>query len=258
MSNDIGFSPISVAIKSNKLSKTKLHEIVPSSKIIENCKKVSIYEKDTLGLDRSNQSIGLPPSYIHACEAVSHAEQLDDVKNSYGLAIVEYIANQFELVVQLMKPSVMTLLTNPSHVFTYDYISSFGFDSVYVPNDESLFRSENIIENIECPFNVVSKNSLLNGQIPEETDLLMADAIELSSHLDIDIVPKIYASMKQGSVILLYNINDYYAYYANNDEFDENKPDHPIYDINQSIKNLDNCYYYHIGTSEGITVIIKK
>ena len=163
MSNYIGFSPISVAIKSNKLSKTKLHEIVPSSKIIENCKKVSMYEKDTLGLDRSNQSIGLPPSAIHTCEALSHAEQLDYPKNSYGLAIAEYIVGQIELVIQLMKPSVLTILSNPSHVFTYDYISSFGFDSVYVPNDESLFRSENIIENIECPFNVVSKNSLLNG-----------------------------------------------------------------------------------------------
>lgn len=258
MSNDIGFSPISVAIKSNKLSSTKLHEVVPSSKIIENCKKVLTYERDTLGLDRSNQSIGLPPSFIHSYEAISRAEEMDNPKNSYALAIIEYITIQFELVVQLMKPSIVTLLSNPSHILTYDYVSSLGFDTVYVPNDELLFRSENIIENEECPFNVVSKNSLLNGEIPEGTDLVMADAIELASYLDIDIIPKIYSSMKQGSVIVLININDFYSYYANNDEFDEDKPDHPIYDINQSIKNLDNCYYYHIGTSEGITVIIKK
>jgi len=258
MSNDTGFSPISVAIKSNKLSKTKFEEVVTTNGAIENCKKILQYEKDTLNLDRSNQSIGLPPSLIHAYEAVSFAEQMDDKKNSYAVAMIEYMAAQVEMIISLLKPSVITFFSNPSHVFTYDYINSFNLEKVYVPNDEYLFRSENIIENAECPFDVVSKNSLIDGEIPEETELLIADVTDISSHLDIDIISKMYSSMKNGSAILLFNNNDFYSYYANNDEFSELKLDHPFYDVNESIKNLQNCYYYHIGTSAGITVIIKK
>lgn len=258
MSNDTGFSAIAVGIKSNKLSKTIFHEVVGINKLIENCQKILDYEKNTLNADRSNQSIGLPPSLIHAYEAVSYADQIEDPKNSYAAAVTEYMVGQVELIFQLLKPSVVVLFTNPTHSFTYSYISSFNFEAVYVPNDEYLFRSENILEQQECPFNVVSKLSLINGEIPNDTDLLVADVTDLSSYVDMSILENIYENMKSGSAILLYNNNDFYTYYANNDEFSEDKMDHPIFDINQSIKNLPNCNYYHIGSTAGVTIIIKK
>lgn len=258
MPDDIGFSPISVAIKANKLSKTKFHEIVPTSEAVERCRKIFDYEKNTLQLDRSNQSIGLPPSLIHTHEAISYAAQIDNMKNSYAVAALESQINNMEMLIRLMKPSILTLFTNSCHVWTYEYLNSFGFTKVYLPNDENLFRLENILEMQECPFDVYSKQSVIDGNIPQGTDMLIAEATEICSYLDLDIVDNIINGMKSGSVIVLYNINDHFSYYANNDEFDESKNDHPIFDINESIKNNNNCYCYHVGMTSGFSVIIKK
>lgn len=258
MSNDIGFSPISVAIKSNKLSKSKLHEMMPSEEIANRCKIVFEYEKNTLSLDRSNQAIGLPPSFLHSHEVISYATQIENPKNSYALTAIESQGNNIEMIFNLIKPSVLTIFSYPAHVWSYDYLNSFGFTKVYVPNDENLFRAENLLEMQECPFEVLDKQSLLQGQIPEETDLLYADASDLASNLNIDILENLFNNMKSGSAIILVNINDHFSYYANGDEFDENKMDHPHFDINEAIKRLDNCYYYHVGTTSGFTLILKK
>lgn len=258
MSNDIGFSPISVAIKANKLSKSKFHEMMPSQEVAERCRKVFEYEKNDLSLDRSNQAIGLPPSFLHAHELISYSSQLAQPKNSYALSILESQANSVEMIFTLMKPSVITIFTNQVHAWSYDYLNSFGFTKVYVPNDENLFRLENILEMQECPFQVLNKEALLNGEVPADTDVLYADAVELASYVDVNILRNLFTNMKSGSVVLLTNINDFFSYYANNEEFDENKMDHPLFDIIETIRTLDNCYVYHIGTTSGFCVIIKK
>jgi len=258
MSSDIGFSPISVAIKANKLSKSKFHEMMPSQEVADRCKKIFEYEKDDLSLDRSNQAIGLPPSFLHSHEVISYSSQLAEPKNSYALAAIESQANNIEMILTLMKPSVITIFSNPVHTWSYDYLNSFGFTKVYVPNDENLFRAENILEMQECPFEVVDKETLLNGEVPVDTDVLYADATDLASYVDIDILRNLFTSMKSGSIIILININDHFSYYANGEEFNEEKMDHPHFDINETIRTLDNCYYYHVGTTSGFCVIIKK
>lgn len=258
MSSDIGFSPISVAIKANKLSKTKIQNLVSTEDIINRSQVIFDYEKNTLNLDRSNQAIGLPPSFIHSHELLSYSSELDNPKNAYAVAAIESQANNIEMLMMLMKPSVVTIFSNPVHVWSYEYLNSFGFTKVYVPNDENLFRAENLLEMQECPFEVIDKEILLDGHLPEDTDLLYMDATDVASYLDIDILRNLLNEMKSGAVAVLININDHFSYYANGEEFDENKMDHPHFDIFETIRTIDNCYAYHVGTTSGFCVIIKK
>jgi len=255
---EIGYSPISTIIKGNKLSNTIYQQVVSYSDITDRSKAILDYEKDTLSLDRSNQSIGLPPSVLHAYELLSLASQFDEKQNSYALAGMQYMAGQVEMVISLYKPKNVLWMNLPAHGLPREYINQFNFENFYVVNDEQLFRDEHVIENSETPFTVLEEADILSGVFPSTIDLIIMDTVSFSSLFDLSALEKIYENLAVGGVILLYNNNDYITYYANNDEFEEEKPYHPIYDVNQQIKTLNNALVYHISTTAGITVIIKN
>lgn len=258
MSSDIGNSPISMAVKAVKLSKSQYQLSFSLDKLIEANKKILDYEVNELEMDRSVQSIGVYPSDLHSYELISYGSLYENKEETYLLGISTFQVIEVEMVIKLLKPKSLLYYDNPIAGTTTEYIQSLGIEKVYLPNDENLFRSENLILNQEIPFDIVYKSDILQGILPENIDLVIINAINLSMTFDIDVIEKIYNGINSGSVIVLFNNNDFTTYYVNNDEVDEKTTHHPLYDVNEAIMKLEECYVYHIASPAGITVIVKK
>lgn len=258
MSSDIGTNPISMAIKATKLSRSQYQLTHSIDKVVADSKAILDYETNVLNMDRSVQSIGVYPSDLHSYELFTYASLYENKEETYAMGLNTFIILQIEMIIKLCKPKAMLYYDMTLNGCPTEYIQSLGIEKVYVPNDESLFRSENLILKSESPFEVVYKTDILNGILPENVDLIIINAVNLSMTFDLDVIEKIFTAAKPGSAILLYNNNDYTSYYANNSEVDEKTLHHPLYDVHEAVAKLENCYSYHIASPAGITVITKK
>jgi hypothetical protein len=249
---------ISNVVKAVKLSKTLFQDIISQEKMTDYCEKVLSHEVNDLSLDRSIQSIGIRPSNIHQYENfIMYKDLASDSNDSLPYSAAASRAIQFEMVLSLLKPKNILFYTSSFWAFPVDYLEQLSVENVYIPNDEDLYRAENVYLNREISLNVLESSDLDLAIFPEDIDLVCVNGTVVASNLNQDLLLEIYSKLNSGSVIFIDNNNDFLQYYVNGSDTDPVNLSNPLHDLNQAIGLLPNSSVYHIPTMAGFTVIIK-
>jgi hypothetical protein len=252
-------SAASHCVKANKLSKTLFNSLISEPKLRDYCSKVLNYEIEELKLDRNPNSIGAYPSDIHSYESlVTLSNSSNDGTESYPYHVLSARSMQLEMVIMLYKPSSVLFYNAFFWAYPVDYLESLPIQTIYVPNDEDLYRAENIYLNREVGVEVVEKADLDNGIIPDGVEMICVNGVNLSSGFDHSLLSRLFEALPVGGVVFIDNNNDFLQYYINGSDTQVHNPANPIHDINLAIFNLPNSLVYHIPTSIGFTVIIKQ
>lgn len=225
------------------LSQTEFDSIITSEKLKENCS--SVYANEIgLDVDRSVESIGQFPSEFH------NYQLLADGLSEYVTA-VRFGAIQLEMMLKVADPENV-LFTNPSFVnLPHEYITlGFPFNA-YIPNDENLYRAENIYSNTESSLNVLDPLDIQNGDIPTNIDMIVTNGTYLSSNPNQNILSDLYSKLSSGGIILVAISNDYMNLYSR-------KNVHPMVSVHDQMKQLPDATVYHVPTAIGFTVIVKN
>jgi hypothetical protein len=251
--------PISNSLKGNKLSKTLFKNLITESKIKNYCSTVLTHETEDLNLDRGIQSIGVMPSDIHNYENILiYDDSSDNGLESYPYNSVMLRAMQLEMAVMLYKPSSLLFYNASFWSYPVDYLESLPVENVYVPNDEDLYRAENVYLNREVQVNAVEKTDIDAGLLPDGVDMICVNGINLASKFSQDLLPLLFENLPVNGVIFIDNNNDFLQYYFNGSDTKVENLTNPIYDLNAAIANLEGALVYHIPTAIGFTVIIKQ
>lgn len=250
---------ISTSIKANKLSNTLFGNLITQEKIKDYCNLVLSHEVEYLNLDRGVQSIGVLPSDIHNYEnLVVYDNTSNDKTESYPYHAVAARSMQLEMVTMLYRPSSLLFYNASFWAYPVDYLETLPVDTIYVPNDEDLYRAENVYLNREVDVEVVEKSDLDNGIIPNGVDMICINGVNLSSGFDHTLLSKLFEKLPLGGVIFIDNNNDFLQYYVNKSDTKAENLSSPLYDLNLAISSLENALVYHMPTSIGFTVIIKQ
>lgn len=250
---------ISTSIKANKLSNTLFGNLITQEKIKDYCNLVLSHEVEYLNLDRGVQSIGVLPSDIHNYEnLVVYDNTSNDKTESYPYHAVAARSMQLEMVVMLYRPSSLLFYNASFWAYPVDYLETLPVDTIYVPNDEDLYRAENVYLNREVDVEVVEKSDLDNGIIPNGVDMICINGVNLSSGFDHTLLSKLFEELPVGGVIFIDNNNDFLQYYVNKSDTKAENLSNPLYDLNLAISSLENALVYHMPTSIGFTVIVKQ
>lgn len=250
---------ISTSIKANKLSNTLFASLITEEKLKDYCSLVLSYEVNDLNLDRGVQSIGVLPSDIHNYEnLVVYNNTSNDKTESYPYHAVAARSMQLEMAIMLNKPSSLLFYNASFWAYPVDYLESLPVETIYVPNDEDLYRAENVYLNREVGIEVVEKADLDNGIMPNGVDMICINAVNLSGQFDHTLLSKLFEGLPVGGVIFLDNNNDFLSYYLNKSDTKAENLSNPLYDLNIAINSLENALVYHIPTSIGFTIIIKQ
>lgn len=250
---------ISTTIKANKLSNTLFNTLMTQEKIKNYCNLVLNHEIEDLKLDRGVQSIGVMPSDIHNYENfMTYDNTSNDGTESFPYHTVAARAMQMEMAVMLYRPSSLLFYNASFWVYPVDYLENLPVQTIYVPNDEDLYRAENIYLNREVKVEAVEKEDLDNGIIPNGVDMICVNGVNIAGSIDFTLLPKLFEQLPVGGIIFIDNNNDFLQYYLNKSDTKTENYSNPLYDLNNAIKNLTNALVYHMPTSTGFTVIIKN
>jgi|688.fasta_scaffold00336_48 hypothetical protein len=253
---------MSVSIIANDMSKT-IFKSTYEDNISEYCKQVLDYEVESLELSRTRRDIGIYPSDLHSYEIISMAK--DPAKfemiiegRSFPVEVNTFLVGQLEMAIKLAKPSSIVFMSCNFFALPLDYLESLNIENVYIPNDENVYRAENIYLNRECNLNVLNPADLQNGIFPSNVDMFVANATHISMGINPNIIQEMYDHLPVNGVLYIINSNDFMAYYDNVVDISiASVEGHPMYDVNTAIAALDNALVYHIPTGAGFTVIIK-
>jgi hypothetical protein len=250
---------ISTSVKANKLSNTLFNNLITREKIKNYCSLVLDNEVKNLNLDRGVQSIGALPSDIHNYEnLVIYNNSSNDGTESYPYHAVAARSMQLEMAIMLYRPSSVLFCNASFWAYPVDYLESLPVETVYVPNDEDLYRAENVYLNREVGVEVVEKADLDNGIIPDGVEMICVNGVNLSSGFDYSLLSKFFDKLPVGGIIFIDNNNDFLQYYVNGSDTEIQNLTNPINDMNLAIANLPDSLVYHIPTSIGFTIIIKQ
>lgn len=252
-------TPMSNALKGNKLSKTLFKNIITESKIKNYCSQVLDNEVNQLNLDRGVQSVGTMPSDIHNYEnLVIYDKSTIEGTESYPYSAVMLRAMQLEMAVMLYRPSSLLFYNASFWSFPVDYLESLPVDNIYVPNDEDLYRAENVYLNREVDVNVLEKSDIDAGILPSGVDMICINGVNFSSKFSQDLLTLLFEALPVNGIIFIDNNNDFLHFYSNGSDTEFQNLDSPINDLNTAIASLNNALVYHISTAIGFTVIIKQ
>jgi hypothetical protein len=250
---------ISTSIKANKLSNTLFGNLITQEKMKDYCSLVLSHEVEYLNLDRGVQSIGVLPSDIHNYEnLVAYDNTSNDGTESYPYHAVTARSMQLEMAIMLNKPSSLLFYNASFWSYPVDYLESLPVETIYVPNDEDLYRAENVYLNREVDVEVVEKADLDDGIIPNGVDMICINGVNLSSQFDHTLISKFFEKLPVGGVIFIDNNNDFLSYYLNKSDTKAENMSNPLYDLNIAINGLEDALVYHMPTSIGFTIIIKQ
>lgn len=245
-------------LKANAMSKT-LFQSNFEEKIIGYCTEVSKYEIEDLELNRTRQEIGIYPSELHTYELISQIPQALGNEIPYILETNTTSVNQVEMVLKLAKPSCVLFQKANFYTFPVDYLQELGIQTIYIPNDENVFRAENIYLNSECPLEVYDYTLFEDGIIPEGIDMMVLSALHLSMSQNKELLSALYNQLPENGIIYMYNSNDFMSLYDWRDKMSKNlNEEHPFFDIHSAITQLPNALFYHIPTGSGFTIIVKQ
>jgi hypothetical protein len=252
-------SSISNTVKSNKLSKTIFKNLITELKIKDYCSKVINYETQDLLLDRSAQSIGVYPSDIHNYQSIVNRDRTsNNGEESLPYNVASLRAMQLEMAIMLHKPSNLLFYNASFWCYPIDYLESLPVENIFVPNDEDLYRAENVYLKREVNVQVVDESDLDSGIIPEDVDMICINGVNLSANFDQTLLSKLFEKLPVGGIIFIDNNNDFLQYYINGTDTKPENLSNPIYDMNIAIEALPNALVYHMATTVGFTIIIKQ
>lgn len=252
-------TPMSNSLKGNKLSKTLFKNIITESVIKDYCSQVLNHEVNDLNLDRGVQSVGIMPSDIHNYEnIVIYDHSTPDGSESFPYSAVMLRAMQLEMAVMLYKPSSLLFYNASFWSFPVDYLENLPVDNIYVPNDEDLYRAENVYLNREVNLNVVEKADIDAGVLPVGVDMICINGVNFSSRFSQDLLSTLFDALPVNGMIFIDNNNDFLHLYSNGSSTKAENLGNPINDLNIAIANLNNALVYHISTAIGFTIIIKQ
>jgi len=262
MSSPSGLNAISVAMIANDMSKT-IFKNDYQEKTSEYCKQVFEYEVDDLSMDRDRREIGIYPSDLHSYELMGKAPEaiesgLINGARAFAIETNTFLVGQLEMAIKLAKPTSIVFMSCNFFAFPLDYLESLNIENVYIPNDENVYRAENIYLNRECNLNVLDPSDLQNGIFPSNVDMFVANATHISMGINSNAIQEMYDHLPINGVLYIINSNDFMAYYDNVASSDTASAEgHPMYDVTTAISALENALVYHIPTGAGFTVIIK-
>jgi len=225
-------------------SKTKYQKLITDEKLKTRSHQVLEFEK-SINADRSTKSIGRFPSDLHTYEILSR--NLIEM-----LAARRYEAAQIEMIIQLSKPKKM-LFTDPQFWRTpFEYLEKEFDISIFVPNDENLYREEAIIMDKETQLNVLDPLDIQNGVIPNGIDLIITSFGYLTSNPNENILKDLYDALSDNGAIFIHNSNFFsvsYTSYAVGSLATK---------LHDDIRELTGSNSYHIPSFIGFTVVTKN
>lgn len=157
--------------------------------------------------------------------------------------------NIVESLIKMKKPD--RLLNISSSMLPLAFYDQFDNTEIIVTNDEQLYRYENYYKKDEAIFETVEILDLYTGNLPENVDMVIANAEDLVIAMSDTLINNLLEILNDNGTMVLYHSNEMLLMYKNGIESEMGLFHHKL----NSIPSI-NIYHYPI--SSGITVVIKK
>jgi len=166
------------------------------------------------------------------------------------LELAKQARSLMEMFFKIKKPANALFAISASS-FHYHFIEALDAETIYVVNDEHLYRGETYFLNRETTVNVLDYSDVFSGVFPSGLDCICFSATDLFAGSNDQLINQAFDALNENGILIVYDANDGMALYHETKIV-------PGYKVHQKLLALEGANVYHIPTAMSFTVVTKN